>query len=103
MSEEVLEQVISLIEKKMGRYRKPITRKTCLEKDLGMTGDDAVEFLLDYHKKYNVDLSKFDIRKYFMPEGDVFGMSSHKAKELTVGDLERGIIEKQLTDEMISQ
>jgi hypothetical protein len=103
MSDEFLKQVLGLIEKKMGRYKKPITRETCLEKDLGMTGDDAVEFLLDYGKKYSVDLTKFDIRKYFMPEGDVFGMSSHKEKELTVGDLEKGIIAKQLSEEIISQ
>ena len=50
INDEILKQVIDLIEKKMGRYKKPITRETCLEKDLGMTGDGAVEFLLDYSK-----------------------------------------------------
>ena len=104
MSDEILKQVIGLIEKKMGRYKGPITRETCLEKDLGMTGDDAVEFLLDFGKQYNVDLAKFDIRKYFLPEGDtMFGISNDKQKELKVGDLEKGIIAKQLNGEIISQ
>jgi len=101
MNDEILNQIISLIEKQMGRYRKPITREACLEQDLGMTGDDAVEFLLDYGKQFSVDMTKLDIKKYFMPEGDVFGISPHKEKELTVGDLEKGIIAKKLNDEMI--
>lgn len=111
MSEKILNEVISLIEEKMGRYRKPITRETCLEKDIGMTGDDAVEFLLDYGKKFNVDLSGFDIRKYFTPEGDTIlpmfirmftGKKELKQKELTVGDLEKGIIAKQLNEQVIN-
>lgn len=111
MSEQILNQVISLIEKKMGKYRKPITRETCLEKDLGVSGDDAVELLLDYGKNFNVDISNLDLRKYFTPEGDtilpsilrsVTGKKESKAKELTVGDLEKGIIAKQLNEEIIT-
>jgi hypothetical protein len=110
MSEEILDQLSSMIGEKVG-IRKPITRETCLERDAGMTGDDAVEFLLDYGKKYNVDLTGLDIRKYFTPEGDAIlpmiirmftGKKELKTKELTVGDLEKGIMAKRLNDEMIS-
>jgi hypothetical protein len=110
MSDEILDQLISMIEEKVGK-RKPITRETCLERDAGLTGDDAVEFLLDYGKKYNVDLTEFDIRKYFTPEGDTIlpmiirmftGKKELKEKELTVGDLEKGVIAKKLSEEIIS-
>lgn len=109
MNDEILNQLISMIEEKVGK-RKPITRETCLEKDQGMTGDDAVEFLLDYSKRYNVDLTGLDIRKYFTPEGDTIfpmiirmftGKKEPKEKELTVGDLVNGITAKKLNDEMI--
>ena len=105
MGDEVLEEVTSLIEKQMGRYKKPIVRETCLEKDLGISGDDAVELLLDYSKKFDVDVSKFDIRKYFTPEGDtLLGFLSGKKgkKELTVGDLEKGVMAKQLNEDIIT-
>lgn len=79
-----------------------------MEKDLGITGDDAVELLLDYGKKFDVDISKLDLRKYFMPEGDtilssLLGKAESKEKELTVGDLEKGIMAKQLNEQIINQ
>ena len=102
MNDDILNQLITMVYEKVG-IRKPITRETCLEKDAGITGDDAVEFLLYYSKKYNVDLTGFDIRKYFTPEGDTIlpmiirmftGKKELKEKELTVGDLEKGVIAK---------
>src|SRR5690349_12205963 len=107
MNEETLDQIIDLIEKKIGRYKKPITRGTCLEKDLGITGDDAVELILEYGRKFKVDISELDLKKYFTPEGDtilstLLGKSEVKQKELTVGDLEKGIMSKQLNDEIIN-
>jgi acyl carrier protein len=107
MDDEILIQVTSLIEKQMGKYRKPITRETCLENDLGISGDDAVELLLAYSKKFSVDISKLDIRKYFMPEGDtilssLIGSKERKEKQLTIGDLAKGIIAKQLNEEIIN-
>lgn len=111
MSEEILNQLINLIEKKMGKYKHQITRETYLEKDLGISGDDAIEFLLDYGKKFNVNMSGFDFKKYFTPEGDsllptiiktISGKKESKIKELTVGDLERGIIAGRLNEETIN-
>lgn len=111
MGDEILNQIGQLIENKMGRYKKPFTRDTALEKDLGISGDDAVDFLLDFSKKFNIDMSKFDIRKYFFPEGDfmlpiilrlITGKKREKISELKLGDLEKAIIAGRLDEEIIN-
>lgn len=112
MEDKLLNDIIVLIEAKMGRYNTPITRATCLEKDLGITGDDAVELLLEYGQKFNVDVSNLNLRKYFTPEGDtilpailrlITGKKASKDSELTVGDLEKGAVAKLLTEEVINK
>lgn len=111
MSDEIFERIKSLVVKQMGRYRKPLTRETCLEKDLGMTGDDAFEFIRDFSKQFDVDISKFEMRKYFMPEADsVLPMiirlftdkKNPKEAELKLGDLEKAAIAGRLDDNIIS-
>lgn len=112
MDNKLLVNIIELVEKKMGKYRSPILRETCLEKDLGMTGDDAVEFLLEYSKKFDVNISGLDIRKYFTPEGDTIlpaiirfftKKKNPKESELTIGDLEQGVLLKRLDDQAIGR
>lgn len=39
-----------------------------IEWDLNLTGDDAEEFLEEYAKRFNVDMSQFQIQKYFHSE-----------------------------------
>ena len=46
-----------------------LVRTTRLERDLGITGDDAVEFLEAFVEKFNLDMSDFDMTKYFSGEG----------------------------------
>ncbi len=113
MNEETfLNEIIELIEARMGRYKKKITRETCIEKDLGISGDDAVEFLLDYAREFNVDITNFKIRRYFTPEGDTFlplilrtftGKKEYKEQELTIDDLERGVLAGRLDEEVINK
>lgn len=112
MDDVLFMNIVDLIETKMGRYNLPITRETCLEKDLGITGDDAVELLVEYSARFNVDVSKLDLSKYFTPEGDtilpailrlITGKKEAKNSELTVGDLERGAITKQLSEEILTR
>jgi hypothetical protein len=70
MEDQLLRSIVVLIEAQMGTYKMPITRDTCLEKDLGIIGDDAVELLLAYSQEFDVDVSKLNLGKYFTPEGD---------------------------------
>lgn len=39
--------------------------------DLGMFGDDKLDFLNDYSREFNVDISGFDFDKYIEPEPDM--------------------------------
>lgn len=110
MAELILEEIANLVVDKMGKYRKPLTRQTSLEKDLGMSGDDAVEFLLEFSKKFNVDIGNFKFKECFSPEGDFIlpailrfltGKKSEKHAELTLGDLERAVLAGRLDDNTI--
>ncbi len=40
-----------------------------LEEDLGITGDDAAEFIEAFAKRFAVDLSGIDFHRHFGPEG----------------------------------
>ncbi len=73
-----------------------------MEKQLGIYGDDATEIMLVYGKEFNVDVSKFMAASYFSGEGfSLFG-KDEKTKELTLGDLEKGVIAGRLDEEVIN-
>jgi acyl carrier protein len=80
----------------------PITTETRLYEDLGIYGDDAVEFLIAFGKEFNVDVSKFMAADYFKDEGaGVFNLGVTK-KALTVGHLEKAIMAGRLDEEVIN-
>ncbi len=77
-----------------------------MQDDLGVYGDDAMDFLVAYAKTFHVDLTQFMAADYFDGEGiDVlawFRPAKARRKELTVGHLQSGIEAKRL-DEVIIQ
>lgn len=98
------ESLYQFITSKIGNYSKPISLNTRLEKDLGITGDDADEFMLDFFTKYKIDYSTFEIESFFSSEGfDIFNIGGLIRKlsgkktikkniyDITVGDLIRAI------------
>ena len=46
-----------------------ISIKSDLLKDLGIDGDDAVELIVKFGKKFDVDIQKFNYQDYFGLEG----------------------------------
>lgn len=68
-----------------------------LEEDLGIYGDDAVEFLLAIGDAYKLDLSEFEITLYFTQEGgnflDLLFFRKEKKQRLspTLGELKEAI------------
>ena len=76
-----------------------ISEETRVEKDLGMTGDDAIEFINEFSQNFKVDISEFDFPKYFGSEGidlgemfsRLLGKKRSNRAELTLLDLERAI------------
>jgi len=89
-----------------------VTPDSRLYYDLGVYGDDATELLIEYRKRFNVDVSKFMAADYFKVEGiDVLGglirlfsgkRSGGGFKTLTVNDLEKGIVAGRLDEEVIA-
>lgn len=111
MNDEIFEKIKLMVIDKMGKYRKPLVRDTTLEKDLGMSGDDAVEFIFEFSKRFSVDISKFEFKRYFFPEGDFIlpaiirsfaGRKNPKQGELKLGDLEKAVIAGRLDEEIIN-
>ena len=94
------ERIKDLLFKKRWEYDFPINRETTVQKDLKLWGDDAFEFIEAFGKEFNVDLSEFEIKRYFRPEGDlilpaiirtILFKKEAKYTPLTLGDLEDSI------------
>jgi len=48
---------------------KKLTLDTLIERDLGITGDDAIDFIEEFAHEFNVDITSFDYSKHFGGEG----------------------------------
>jgi hypothetical protein len=82
-----------------------IVASTGMQRDLGVYGGDAVEFLLAYGKAFQVDISQFMAADYFDGEGAGFPAwfkPVRKRKELTIGHLQQGIATGRLDEQTIS-
>jgi len=66
-NDDVLAEIIELARCQTGATT--ITANTRLYSDLGMTGDDAQEFMTAFAVKYDVDMSEFVWLRYFDDEG----------------------------------
>ena len=62
------EQVKSFVAQQTAYRIDKISMSTLLHKDLGVDGDDAVELLENFSEKFQVDLSAFELDRYFRGE-----------------------------------
>ena len=92
-------------------YEKDINMDSEIQKDFRIYGDEAVEFIIAFGKKFNVDVSHFMAADYFFPEGNNFltsifhniiGKKKKEMKILTVGHLEKAIKVGRLDDEVVN-
>ncbi|MFT4064658.1 DUF1493 family protein [Paraburkholderia sp.] len=102
---ELSDNLLSFINKQAGLWRQHIlVASTTIERDLGVTGIDAGEFMEAFFQHFNVDPGDYDEARYFGPEGFELGLSfitrwierRHKVKRppkeiLTIGMLQRAI------------
>lgn len=111
MSNEIFDKLKSFIIKQAAVEADEVIREASIENDLGVTGDDAVDFLIAYGKAFNVDVTKFLAAEYFDGEGDLIlpaiirlltGKKKKKNNILTVGHLEKGILAGRLDEEVIN-
>jgi Protein of unknown function (DUF1493) len=54
--------------KALTRPFRAIENHTVLQTDLGMDGDDAVEFFAEFFEKFGIDSSRFHFADHFGPE-----------------------------------
>ena len=113
MDNEILKRLQTFIESERWEYKFSLTRDVRLYQDLGIYGDDAVSFMLAYGKEFGVDVSNFMAADYFKGEGVNFlgeilkffskeKKEEPKLKDLTIGDLEKGVIAGKLDEEVIN-
>jgi len=102
-------EIILFISENFGRDIQDIHLGSMIEKDLGIYGDDAVELILGFGKKFDVDVSEFMADKYFSAEGDfilpallrlLIGNKTTKY-ELTIKNLVDAVKYKKLDEEII--
>lgn len=110
-SNDVFEDLKAFIAEETGHPVSKIGLDTMLEKDIRIYGDDIYELLQKYQQKYGVSLADFDYRAHFADEGLwligtpsdwirvlFFRKRPAPLKDLTVGELYKGILEKKLTN-----
>ena len=67
-SDDICLSILQFLFRKRGAYKIELSRETELLSDLGIDGDDAVEFLEDFSKEFSVDVSQLVFDKYFNQE-----------------------------------
>lgn len=100
MDEAIFDEIVQFIYFQRWKYKRKLMLSTTIESDLGITGDDADEFMAAFVEKFNLNPAEFDIGKYFSSEGfDPIGLSiflkklfrmpiqKRSSHELTIGDL----------------
>lgn len=98
--EEIFEKIKQFAAKQASISNKNLNRQTRVEQDLGVTGDDAIEFIIAFGKEFNVDISRFKFENHFRPEGidvigiigTLFGKKKITKRHLTLGNLEEAVI-----------
>jgi hypothetical protein len=68
MPDEVLERVLDLVARETGRRREMLRPDIQIERDLGCSGEDAIELMEVFAKEFSVDLAGLEVRRYFSPE-----------------------------------
>lgn len=105
MSEQLFEELRAFIVKQIGVDEEEVTKEASLQNDLGVYGDDAVDLIVAFSKKFKVNVSNFMAADYFKPEGiDTLGLftKGQARKKLTVGHLEKAAMAGRLDEETIN-
>lgn len=95
MGNKTLEQLIL----KYSSYDQKIYDNTSVIRDLNIDHRQAKAFINAFAKEFDVDISTFNLTKYFPIENDPG--NPHKRTELTVADLKRAILAGELNDDII--
>jgi acyl carrier protein len=108
---EISDSLKQFIAEQAAVFEKEVHADTCIESDLWVTGDDALEFLIAFSKKFGVIISEFNFDKYFFSEADQILLprlisrifSIKRVHNLTVGNLQTAINQGKLNEETVNQ
>ena len=109
MDDEIFDKIKLFVIERRGTYKKVLTKNSQLESDLKITGDDALEFIEEFGKKFNVNVSKIELSEYFAREGSfllyvfLFLGKKMNRKTITLGDLERAVLLGKLDESVIEK
>ena len=84
MNRELLKEVKDFVAKVWDEPKNGLSAETSVNDDLGMDGDDGVEFMQAFGERFAVDLTSFPYDKYFGPEAGPTPLSLVKAIILRV-------------------
>ena len=86
-------------------YPFELNRTSRLYEDLGIYGDDAVDFFIAFQKEFSVDLTEFHLDRFFKDDGISLLFWKRKKvdtrKSITLEALEKAIEKGYLRDDMI--
>ena len=111
MKDEIFARVKSFVIKQAAVNEDEVIEDASLENDLGVYGDDAVDFIVAFGKEFKVDVSRFMAADYFKGEGtDMFGSimqmftgnSEKQRKDLKVSHLIKAALAGRLDEEVIN-
>ena len=68
MNTELLNEVIAFVAEYWGEPKSRLFAETSVNNDLGMDGDDGLEFMEAFSRRFAVDLGTFPYDNYFGPE-----------------------------------
>jgi len=68
MNDSTFDRLKQFIVDRVGVYEEEVKPESRLYDDLGVYGDDATELLIEYGKKFKVDVSKFMAADYWLKD-----------------------------------
>ena len=110
INNEIFDKIKKFILDNFAVYENKVNEEASLEKDLGIYGDEACDFLVAFGKEFHVDVSKFMAADYFSPEGDkifpavtrfFFGIKKKKLKGFKIKHLIKAVEAGKLDDQIM--
>lgn len=93
--------LIDFLSLKAGIPISSINYNSLIEDDLGITGDDAEELIIEFSKRFKVNINDFKFSDYFNSEPSIF-IASKNIKLLTVKNLAEAITYRRLDEDIIN-
>lgn len=102
MNEQLFKELADFLHEQSHSFEVVISPATAIEDDLGVTGDDGEELIINFSRQFNVNIDDFLFTRYFYPEPSFWRKMPEKIEILTAGHLLRAIEAGRLDEELIN-